>query len=744
MAKGRGGLVECFSLVRRISVMDNNQNELLPPKGPYPASREQEALQKDEHITEVIEAAEQGKLPTTVQLTDAIEQIEEDISLDHASINMSASGWRVIADTEKFLNSTKRLLAEKDAGDQFQNVIYYGIQGERAARSGNEITQTREQLSDIAVQTKGLLSDGAEKITRVGWLLVTSTQFRRLVNDVTSIFQELVASSIPNYPEQSKYTDDAGIPRDHEATFDEVDERVLETLQKSGKQLYQNAEESVKPYIKQIEDGDMPVNKATKELIQEVKQNIQHRLKNARLSSEQEDHLINRIRNVFRELQENPEFQEAVDELSNVASSLKSRAMDAESLVAETAETMTEAGGDNLAIARANAKELVEKFAGNKSLDPLIQSISRLHSEYSVDEELSAFVRDLKEFIRRSIRESQFTDRPEYKKEVSGFIDKGQNIMDRKYRPHFQQISNEVTSFNTALQHDRTTQAFARDLEKLTQDVFLDESGKPTIKYDLVKDFAKLVPVIAKKLEYLPLPRVEHSDEQFDVILDNIVLKCSNIAPDYIHLETDTLGDTNPETEQSLHNNVYIKFANIQVEAKNMAFYYKKKTFPWMTDVGYIDLTMPDDGITMDMTLNTTPAPDPVTGRNHVYEVKQVETSVKELKLTVHNSKHDILYKLLSPIINSKVRQIIEEQVSIRAHETMMKIEEQIPIEVQETVIMIEEQLVKNMEESKARIGSSTDPSRIDPAQLTKEPNPQWGSQAFDMQQPTVQHIRER
>ncbi|ORX99371.1 hypothetical protein K493DRAFT_299405 [Basidiobolus meristosporus CBS 931.73] len=717
--------------------MDNKQNEL-PPRVHHPASKEQEALQKKEHITEVIHAAQQGKLPTTVQLTDAIEQLQEDNSLHHASANMSASGRRVMADTENLLDSTKRLLTEKNADDQIQNIIYHSTQGGMAARSGNEITQTKEQLSDTAGQTKGLLSDGAEKITRVGWLLVTSSQFRRLMNDVTSIFQELVASNIPNHPEQeetvrdtssSKYTNDSGIPHDHEATVDEAGERVQETLQKSGKPLYQNAKETVKPYIKQAEDGDMPVKEAAKESIQEMKQGIQQRLKNVRLSSKQEDHLINRMRNVFRELQENPEFQEAIDELSDIASTLKSHGMDAQSLVAETAQTKKEAGGDDLTIARANAKELVENFAGNKSLDPLIQSISKLHSEYSVDEELSAFVRDLKEFIRRSIRESQFTDRPEYKKEVSGFIDKGQNIMDRKYRPHFQQISNEVTSFNTALQHDRTTQAFARDLEKLTQDVFLDESGKPTIKYDLVKDFAKLVPVIAKKLEYLPLPRVENSDEQFDVILDNIVLKCSNIAPDYIHLRTDTLVDTNPETKQNFHNNVYIKFANIQVEAKNMAFYYKKKTFPKMTDVGYIDLTMPDDGITMDMTLNTTPAPDPVTGRNHVYEVKQVGTSAKDLKLKIHNSKHDVLYKLLSPIINSKVRKIIEEQVPIKVHETMMK---------------IEEQLVKNMEESKARIGSSTDPSRIDPAQLTKEPNPQWGSQAFDMQQPTVQHIRER
>ncbi|KAK9762527.1 hypothetical protein K7432_011660 [Basidiobolus ranarum] len=135
---------------------------------------------------------------------------------------------------------------------------------------------------------------------------------------------------------------------------------------------------------------------------------------------------------------------------------------------------------------------------------------------------------------------------------------------------------------------------------------------------------------------------------------------------------------------------------------------------------------MPEDGITMDMTLNTTPTPDPVTGRSHVYVVRDIRTTAKDLKLKIHDSKRDMLYKILSPIINSKVRKVIEEQVPIKMQEIMMK---------------MDEQLMNNIENAKAKSnsGSITDSA----TRLSKNPNPEWGSRAYDMEEPRVQHIHD-
>ncbi|KAK9759834.1 hypothetical protein K7432_016734 [Basidiobolus ranarum] len=371
----------------------------VPP--PRPATKEQEVLQKKEHITNMVQAAQDGKLPTTAQLTGAIEQIQEDNSLHDVSTNMSSSGRRVMADTEKLLGSTKQLLAEKNTDDNLQNIIYHSMQGGKSAQTGDEISQAKGQLAGTADQTKNLLSEGADKVTRVGWLLVTSSQFRRLMNDITSIFQELVAGNVSEHPEQShhgtntggtQHTDSQGIPHDREVSAGEAGERVQQTLQQSGRPLYESAKETIKPYVQQAEDGNMPAKDAAKGSMQDMQQGFQQSLKNVRLSSAQEDHLINRVKAVVRELQKNPEFQEAIDELTDIAHSLKSHGSQVQSQVAETAQSKKEAGGDDLTIARSNAKELVENFAGNKSLDPLIHAVEKLTDEFSKDQELSAFL----------------------------------------------------------------------------------------------------------------------------------------------------------------------------------------------------------------------------------------------------------------------------------------------------------------------------------------------------------------
>ncbi|KAK9721355.1 hypothetical protein K7432_003498 [Basidiobolus ranarum] len=712
--------------------MEHQHNTTTDIPTSRPLTKEQEALQTKEHITEIMQAAQEGSLPTTAQLTNVIEKIQEENSLHQAAEEMSPTGRRVMADTENLLDSTKKLLSEKNADDQLQNVIYHSKKSGIGASSVDEISHANNQLTGTVEEARTLLSEGADKITRVGWLIVTSPQLRRLMNDITSIFQEFVADNVPQHPESNKnvvtsvgseYTGSFKIPQEQEVPVGEVGKRMQETLRQSETPLYESVKETARPYVEQAEDGNMPIKEAAEETLQEMKQGIQQRLQNVHLSSAQKDHLINRIKEVLRELQKNPEFQEVIDELINIVSTLKSHGMAIQSQVVETVQSKKEEGEDDLKIARSNAKELIEKFAENKSLDPLSNTIKELTEELSKDEELSSFTGDVREFLQRSVREYEFIDQPGYMEEARSLYDRGQNILDRKYRDYFQNISNEAADFIQALQHDRTTQAFTRDLENLTRDIFLDESGQPTIKYDLVRDFVKLVPTIAKKLEYCPLPRVENSDEQFNIILDNIVLKCSNITPDYISVKTDTVLDTKADSDQNIHNNVYIKFENIQVEAKNMAFYYKKKTFPKMSDVGYVDLVMPDDGISMDMKLNTTPAPDPVTSQSHAYQVQDVSTSVKDLKLKIHNSKHDILYKLLSPIINSKVKKVVQEHVSFKIREVMMR---------------LDEQLTKIMENAKAQGNSSLLKDNDETSRLSKNPIPDWGSRAYDLKEPTA------
>ncbi|ORX91654.1 hypothetical protein K493DRAFT_264315, partial [Basidiobolus meristosporus CBS 931.73] len=647
--------------------------ETLPPR---PGTKQEEVLQKKEHLQQMGQALQEGKLPTTNQINQGLNRITEDNVLHNAASNMSPAGKKVMADTERLVDSTKVLLAEKNDNNQLQNAIYHSGQAGQTMRGGNDLEQTRSALASQAEEAKGLAGEGADKISRVAWLLVTSPQFRRLINDVTNIFQEMVQTNVPGHPGQqnqstvdpatgrSTYPHTQHDPSQANRLGEEMEPReaagaLQSTLRDAAAPAYFQAKETARPHVRQAEQGNISATQAVTGAAKDMQAGLQQKISEVNLTPEQQDHLINRMKAVLREVQGNPEFQSAVDELVSVLSRLKRHGIRASEQLQDTANVKQEAGADDLEVAQANAKELVENFARNKSLDPLLNSFRELATQVDNDSELNQYLDDWKSFILHSIREYEYVDRPGYTDDANRLIERGHNIVEGKYRGQFQQISNEMSEFNRAIQSDRTTQRFANDLQSLTQSLFMDESGKPTVKYDLVKDFAKLIPILAQKLEYLPLPRIEQSDEKMDMILDNVVIECSNIAPNFVHLKTDTVVNTDPQAKQNVHNKAFIKFTHVQVRAKDVAFYYKKKTFPKVSDVGYIDIDMPEDGIELDMTLGLNPA----AGKAHVYEVIDCNTRVNDLNLRIHGSKHDTVYKILSPIINSRVKKVIEQAV---------------------------------------------------------------------------------
>jgi len=209
-----------------------------------------------------------------------------------------------------------------------------------------------------------------------------------------------------------------------------------------------------------------------------------------------------------------PEYQEALSNLINIVSRLTQQSKEVSGHVTGTAKSQVGESTDQTSLQKAqkNAKELVENFANHKSLDPLINALRELGKNIQADEELRSYFKELKEFVLSSLRDPQFVQETDYVQHGSRLIDRGRYLLLEKYSDLSNRISDEAISFNEALQNDRTTAQWTHDFENLIRDVFLDEKGQPTLKFELIRDFGKILPVIADKLKYLPLPRIEKYD----------------------------------------------------------------------------------------------------------------------------------------------------------------------------------------------------------------------------------------
>jgi hypothetical protein len=283
--------------------------------------------------------------------------------------------------------------------------------------------------------------------------------------------------------------------------------------------------------------------------------------------------------------------------------------------------------------------------------------------KFQTDKELRTYLGELKEFAISSLRNPQFVQETDYVERGSSLIDKGRHLLLENYSELTENIANEATSFNEALQQDKTTIQWTQDFENLIGDVFLDAKGQPTIKFELIRDFGKILPIIADKMKYLPLPRIENSDEEYDYIFDNVVLYLSDIMPKHIHLSFTSDINLDREAHDVVMNTAFVEISKLRADARNIAFYYKKKKgLINMMDVGLVDFAIPKNGLTIRIkTLLNLP-----TEANPYLDLKVLEadTYIEDLKIKLHDTKHDFLYMFLTPLVEKRLKRQLSNMIT--------------------------------------------------------------------------------
>jgi hypothetical protein len=398
-----------------------------------------------------------------------------------------------------------------------------------------------------------------------------------------------------------------------------------------------------------------------KSLQSSVKQNVVIR----KLSDEQRDRLVNRFKNVMIEAHKNQQYQDAITELMDLISQL---AQQTQQITQQLSDNVTGSqqdvkNMDSIQIATKNAKEIVENFANNQSLDPLIDSIKEFGRQMKNDQELRDYFKELREFIVKSLQDTQYVQNTDYTKYGSQLINTGRQILLEKYRGQTGDVQRQINSFNAAIQNDATTARWTNDFDNLINDLFLDELGNPTIKYELINDAAKILPVIANQLQYLPLPRIENSDEEYDFAFDNMVLHLPEILPKHVHFTLTSDINLDRESNNIVQNYAFFEISKIRADARNIAFYYKKKKGVInMNDLGLVDFSIPDNGLKFNIkVLLQLPTKDHPNLRFNVIEAN---TIIETLKLRLHETKHDILYKILTPLAENKIKKQLETTVT--------------------------------------------------------------------------------
>ena len=275
-------------------------------------------------------------------------------------------------------------------------------------------------------------------------------------------------------------------------------------------------------------------------------------------------------------------------------------------------------------------------------------------------------------YVRRLLQETGYILDDASTQEGNRLYDQGQFLLRERYRDHTNRIFDEVKFLSSQFEKDPQNKAFADSMNRLFNHLGNDENGKPTFKPDLLKDLANvIIPGVFQRVRYVPIPRIEVSDPQFDAIVENLVIESDNLMPNSVEMVSDNTFKWGRAGSASRNQNkIGLAVEGIQMDLRDVSYYIKRKQgFPSITDIGIFDLFFGGKGLNFVVHLSTADKKD----TQHLFKVNTIKVNLDNLKIKLKKSNHKLLFNIFKPLLLSIVKPVVLKVIEKQIKDTIEK-----------------------------------------------------------------------
>ena len=617
-------------------------------KTPHKEIHEEQA--KREKMEDQVEKAKDGRLPDNKQVTKGIDKVKE--GLNKENDQLSKTGKNVTKDINNILDTTQKILNEKNEGNLLQNTYYHT----QKTGSNKSYSERIAELREIATgDPKNSREEARKNVSSMGTIVklaLISPEFRETVNDMAKIINLLL-----------KRQSDKNSGK--EPCEDENIQLKAKTVTETN-----TIEKSIR------DDGKVEasvVETAPKTKIEKVS-------KSKKNNKEIEEKLVNRLIDLAQTLHKNPEYRNSIEYMANSASKLKkfsseeSKIMKEKKKIDKCKENESETKHHEKQ-ARINTKLFVENWIGSDySLDLLIRNINILYEKSKEDSELKNLLQEWKNWLTLTVKDSEYVaDKQKMRNDILHLLEETKK-MNERYKEQVYIIRKEVNYINRSIQRDDTLTKLHSDFSKLGKDILRDENGQPIFKAELLQDSQIILGAILEAIKYIPLPPIRRNDPNMEIELENIVLNATDVTPSNVRFIVKADTDQNKTGSRQANNSFLIEISKIRAHLTSVNFFiHKKSGFPKIMDRGLADIDLIRNGLSLVIEI----VPKFIKNGNEVhsvFETKTVRCSIDKLKIHLRETSHDTLYKVLSPVINMAAKKKIENGISDYIAENLDKI----------------------------------------------------------------------
>ncbi|KAH8827080.1 hypothetical protein DL96DRAFT_1605435 [Flagelloscypha sp. PMI_526] len=638
----------------------------------------------------VIQAFSANKYPSNAQINQTLDYV-----LTHSPIDqdqLSPDGRILIEDIRKIIATAQNLVQSKNSDELIQQWLHGTRQSLDVKDHTENIKASVGQAKDVAPPDEKRKEDGQQAIQHIRTLfqlILTNSEVRKLLSDSGIVGRDLLARGASKAarqlaPPQHKLAQvDDTAPRDEFVQDEKVDKllsgRAFGKTKESKEEIKRETQE-IQNEITEIEANDN-LSEGAKE---EKKKSLKDRLQRLQLSPENRERLdqhtnraktflmeeyfpkerrdqwIYRLKKVIIECQKHEDYQESLRWLLGAVEEYAKYGRDAFT----TADTKSLSSDPALRTSLSQLRTILERFANGKSLDGVINALDSLSQSAREDEELRAWFKDIDGYARKILLDTGYVLEPVCNKRGKEIRESGKQFYDVKYRAQFDGLFRAVQDWFTGMSEDPANVAFGEAWARLTKDLLFDESGSFKFKKHLWEDVrSTILPQLADKIGYVPIPRIEYTDPQIDLVVENLVLSGRNLFPNVVTLEAHNYVKFSPykAIKDEHRHEIKLGLGQIQADMRDVAFYFRKKTGLVKTkDSGIADVLLGGSGVTATVHIASSPEND----ESSVFRVKSCVVKVDALKFSIRDSKHDFLYKTIKPLIAGLIKKQIQNAIA--------------------------------------------------------------------------------
>lgn len=629
----------CFGFRNKISISE--RQPLLPQ---YEEDTElQQKLHQKLHTYQMFRAMSKGYMPSTEQAIINLRTILASDVLNPDNVELSQSGRRLVKSTRQWLQQFMDLLQHKNDRDQIQDLFWF-LSKSRISVDVDDIAQ-RARKSKAKADTIAAY----QSLQTVGSLLLTNSDFRVFLADLNVIGKEIFKDS----------------------AF-----ALSNAAEEAGKQMEPSVEEQ-KQVAKPGADADLepPTTEELGSEIAEVTQVVANGTAQVakaavestadKLSGDEGQTLLNRLKQAVLKLRERNDYSDSVSTISLL---LQKYGMAYSRMLNDVTEVAQQDVQENEAFNRAmhNLWVFVKSFGDQKEWDKCEEMLKQVMSHKDTDPHFEDMMADTGNYVQKLLTDPDFYDNAQEKlNELRGKSEKvgPDSSLNKDVQALLVQIQ---TTFQSVL-HDEDIQKLITTTLRIFKILSpLDQATNPELLQDSINVF---VPLLIAAVQYLPIPRLEISTPEVDLLLENLIIEPGKTVNQTsflpYRLKVETYNDLEIRkakfrTTTAMTNLMTIKLDGLSFKAEEIGFWLRAhKGILRLADEGIASFELDERGIDIHV--------DVEIGRERLEQIltlKAVRVHIHKLNYTMRKSKFSWFGWLLKPLLRPIVRKTMEVQLA--------------------------------------------------------------------------------